>query len=99
MINAWSFTSNPPYVFKTRCFIIQKSLKWSEKLSNVKCSEVKWSEVKWTKQNEVEWGEGKCSIAKGVGGRVFMEKVYRSSKWWEVKDWGESARDLINKKQ
>ena len=28
------------------------------------------------------------------GGRVFMEKVYRSSKWWEVKDWGESESEL-----
>ena len=27
--------------------------------------------------------------------RVFMEKVYRSSKWWEVKDWGESASELM----
>ena len=27
--------------------------------------------------------------------RVFIEKVYRSSKWWEVKDWGESASDLM----
>jgi len=32
--------------------------------------------------------------------RVFMEKVYRSSKWWEVKDWGESVSELgIGKKQ
>ena len=36
----------------------------------------------------------KCSIGKG-GGRVFMEKVYRSSKWWEVKDWGESVSELM----
>ena len=34
-----------------------KSLKWSEKLSNVKCSEVKESEVKWKKQSEVEWAK------------------------------------------
>ena len=27
--------------------------------------------------------------------RVFMEKVYRSSKWWEVKDWGESVSELV----
>jgi len=34
------------------------------------------------------------------GGRVFMGKVYRSSKWWEVKDWGESVSELmIVKKQ
>jgi len=29
------------------------------------------------------------------GGRVFLEKVYRSSKWWEVKDWGESVSELM----
>ena len=38
------------------------------------------------------------SIGKG-GGRVFMEKVYRSSKWWEVKDWGESVSELMIKKK
>jgi len=30
----------------------------------------------------------------GGGRRVFMEKVYRSSKWSEVKDWSESVSDL-----
>ena len=55
-----------------------KSQKWSEKLSNVKCSEV--NEAKWS---EVQYSEG-------VGEQDFMEKVYRSSKWWEVKDWGEA---------
>ena len=30
---------------------------------------------------------------------VFMEKVYRSSKWWEVKDWGESVSELMIKKK
>ena len=48
--------------------------------------------------SEVEWGEVKCSIGRG-GGRVFMEKVYRSSKWWEVKDWSESVSELVIKKQ
>ena len=24
-----------------------------------------------------------------------MEIVYRSSKWWEVKDWGESVSELV----
>jgi len=24
-----------------------------------------------------------------------MEKIYRSSKWWEVKDWGESVSELM----
>ena len=28
-----------------------------------------------------------------------MEKVYRSSKWWEVKDWGESVNELMIKKK
>jgi len=56
--------------------------------------------VKWTKQSEVEWGEVKCAVQGEGGGRVFMEKVYRSSKWWEVKDWGESVSELmIEKKQ
>jgi len=43
----------------------------------------------------------KCSIGKGGGVRFFMEKVYRSSKWWEVKDWGESVSELtiVKKKQ
>ena len=50
------------------------------------------------KQSEMEWGEVKCSIGKGRE-RVFIEKVYRSSKWWEVEDWGESASELtIGKK-
>ena len=31
--------------------------------------------------------------------RVFMEQVYRSSKWWEVKDWGESVSELMIKKK
>ena len=44
--------------------------------------------------SEVEWDE--VQYRKGEGGRVFMEKVYRSSKWWEVKDWGESMSELIN---
>ena len=57
--------------------------------------------MNWTKQSEVERGEVKCSIGRGAGEeRVFMEKVYRSSKWWEVKDWGESVSELmIVKKQ
>jgi hypothetical protein len=36
-------------------------------------------------QSEVQYREGE---------RVFMEKVYRSRKWWEVKDWGESMSEL-----
>ena len=40
--------------------------------------------MRWS---EMQYREG--------GGRVFMEKVYRSSKWWEVKDWGEGASELM----
>jgi len=60
-------------------------------------SAAKWNKVKWIERSEVEWGEVKCCVGKGGGGRerVFMEKVYRSSKWWEVKDWGESASELM----
>jgi len=44
------------------------------------------------RRSEVQYREG--------GGAIFMEKVYRSSKWWEVKDWGESVSELmIEKKQ
>jgi len=53
-----------------------------------KCREAESSEVKWTKRSEVEWGEVKFSIGKVGGGRVFMEKVYRSvvsdEKWRTV---------------
>jgi len=28
-----------------------------------------------------------------------VEKVYRSSKWWEVKDWGESISELMTEKK
>ena len=61
-------------------------------------SKVKWNKVKWSEWSEVEWGEVKRSTGKG-GGRVFMEKVYRSSKWWEVKDWGESVSELMTGKK
>ena len=50
------------------------------------------------KQSEVEWGEVKCSIVK-VKKSVFMEKVYGSIKWWEVKELGESVSELMIKKQ
>ena len=42
------------------------------------------------RRSEVHYGEGG-----EWGERVFMEKVYRSSKWWEVKDWGESVSELV----
>ena len=59
----------------------------------------KCNKVKWTKQSEVEWNEVQYRDG-GGGRRFFMEKVYRSSKWWEVKDWGESVSELmIVKKQ
>ena len=61
-------------------------------------SVAKWNKVKWTKQSEVEWGEVKSNRGKGRGERVFMEKVYRSSKWWEVKDWGERVSELMMEK-
>jgi len=56
------------------------------------CFQVKWNEAKWSAQ----YREGG-----GGGGRVFMEKVYMSSKGWEVKDWGESVSELmiVRKKQ
>ena len=61
--------------------------------STVQRSEIKWSEVneaKWSgmRRTEVQYREG--------GRRVFMEKVH-SSKWWEVKDWGESVIGLKKK--
>ena len=44
----------------------------------------------------VKWNEAKWSAAQGrEEEQVFMEKVYRSSKWWEVKDWGESVSELV----
>ena len=36
-----------------------------------------------------------CKFYKLGGGRVFMEKDSRISKWWEVKEWGESVSDLM----
>ena len=50
------------------------------------------------KQREVEWGEVKRIIEKERE-RVFMEKVYRSSKWWEMKGWGESMSQLMIEKK
>jgi len=46
---------------------------------------MRWSEVQYRE------GEGEE--------QVFMEKVYRSSKWWEVKDWGESVSELMTVKK
>jgi len=65
--------------------------KWNQK-------NMKECDKRKSQQSKVEWDEVKCSIGMGGGeggGRVFMEKVYRSSKWWEVKDWGESVSELM----
>ena len=53
-------------------------------------NEAKWSGMRWS---EAQYREGWGAE------RVFMEKVYRSSKWWEVKDWGESVSELMIKKK
>ena len=38
----------------------------------------------------------KCELINDWGkGGVFMDEVYRSSKWFEVKDWGESVSELM----
>ena len=72
---------------------VKSYLMWSV----VKCNKVKWSERSKVKWNELKWSEVQYREGRG---RVFMEKVYRSSKWWEVKDWGESVSELmIEKKQ
>jgi len=65
-------------------------------MKNVKCSKVKqievneakWSAMRWSEVQYREGGEGRRE-------RVFMEKVFRSSMWWEVKDWGESVSELM----
>ena len=81
-----------------------KSQKWSEKCKikwKVIQYKVQRSEIKWSERNKVKWNEAKWSVLwwRGGGGRDFIEKVYRSSKWWEVKDWGESVGELMIKKQ
>ena len=66
----------------------------------MKWSEIKWSDVKWSEVNEAKWGGMRWSeVQYREGGLVFMEKVYRSSKWWEVKDWGQSVSELMNEKK
>ena len=77
-----------------------KSQKWSEKCKikwKVIQYKVQRSEIKWSERNKVKWNEAKWSVLwwRGGGGRDFIEKVYRSSKWWEVKDWGESVSELM----
>jgi len=49
-------------------------------------NEAKWSGTRWS---EVQYRE------RGWGERVFMKKGFRSRKWWEVTDWGESVSELI----
>ena len=34
-------------------------------------------------------------IGKGGGDKSLRKRCYRSSKWWEVKDWSESVCNLI----
>ena len=58
--------------------------------------------MKWSERSKIKWNEANWSAQyrKGGRGRVFMEKVYRSSKWREVKDWVERVSELmIEKKQ
>jgi hypothetical protein len=63
-------------------------------------SVAKWNKVKWTEWSKVKWNEVKWSALEGGRGEwVFMEKVYRSSKWWEVKDWGQSVSELMIKQK
>ena len=81
---------------KLKCAGNHRNVK-SEVKNHLIWSVAKWNKVKWKKQSEVEWGEVKCSIGNVWGKRIFMEKVYRSSKWWEVKDWGESVSELLIK--
>jgi len=50
-----------------------------------------WNEVQWMKQSEWEWGE----VQYRKGGKESMEKVYRSSRWWEVKDWVETVSEWV----
>ena len=58
------------------------------------------NKVKWSERSKVKWNEAKWSTQyREGGGRLFMEKVYRSSKWWEVKDWGESVSELMIEKK
>ena len=67
-------------------------VKWKVIQYKVQQSEIKWSEVNEAKWSGMRWSE----VQYWEGGeRVFMEKVYRSSKWWEVKDWGESVSELV----
>jgi hypothetical protein len=48
------------------------------------------------KRSEVEWSEVKGSaVGGGRGKKVSMEKFYRCSKGWEVKDRGEIVSELM----
>ena len=49
-------------------------------------SVAKWNKVKWSERSKVKCNEAKWSAVGEGGERVFMEKVYKSSKQWEVKD-------------
>jgi len=59
-------------------------------------SVAKWNKVKWSEVNEAKWsGMSWSEVQYREREQVFMEKVYRSSKWREVKDWGESLSELM----
>ena len=55
--------------------------------------------MKWTKQSKVDEAKWSAQYREVGGGQVFMKKVYSSSKWWEVKDWGESVSELMIEKK
>ena len=50
------------------------------------------------RRSEVQYWVGGWGGGRGAE-RVFMEKFYRSSKWWEVKDWGERVSELVTEKK
>ena len=69
-------------------------VKWQVIQYKVQRSEINWSELNEAKWSGMRWSEVRYREL-GEGGRVFMEKFYRISKWWEVKDWGESVSELM----
>ena len=47
--------------------------------------------MKWTKWSGMRWSE----VQYREGGGVFMEKVYRTGKWWEVMECVESVSEWM----
>ena len=100
----WATTS--PWTLQERWNKIRNELKnrinyWTKKETG------KYSVIKWWKHqlimttHPVAMGGGKGGsnftsnfIAEKYSGNI-NQKVYRSSKWWEVKDWGESVSELM----